>query len=227
MGPSVHPVRRARESWAASFWAPTMDKGMWGRGGCTDRLATVVCVTWTPEGARELAQQLLVELPARLAHVEGVATTAFALGMPTTVETAAWLHDIGYSKRLRRTGMHAIDGALYLDLAGAPMEVVSLVAFHTGAEYEADERGLVDQLILFDRPRQDLLDLLILADLVTDPSGCRVDVTERLDEIFARYEPQHPVHRAVTRSWSYLEECAARAAERTGYPMKVSPPATP
>lgn len=181
----------------------------------------------TPEGARGLAQHLLIDLPGRLAHVEGVATTALDLGMPDTVASAAWLHDIGYAGRLRRTGMHAIDGAGYLDLAGAPKEVVSLVAFHTGAEYEADERGLIDQLSLFDRPQQDLLDLLILADLLTDPLGRRVVVIERLDEIFARYEPHHPVHRAVTRSRWYLEECAARAAERTGYPMKVSPPATP
>ena len=122
--------------------------------------------------------------------------------------------------------MHAIDGALYLDRVGAPVEIVPLVAFHTGAEYEADERGLIDQLIQFDRPPQDLLDLLILADLVTDTAGRRLTVGERVDGIFARYEPQHPVHRAVTRSRSYLDECAARAASRTGYPMKVSPPAT-
>lgn len=184
-------------------------------------------VEWTPEEARELAQELLVGMPARLAHVEGVASTARSWGVPRAVESAAWLHDIGYADLLHRTGMHAIDGALYLDLGGAPREVVSLVAFHTGAEYEADERGLVDQLIQFDRPRQDLLDLLILADLVTDPSGRRVDVTERLDEICTRYEPRHPVHRAVTRSRSYLQECVERAALRVGYPMKVSPPATP
>lgn len=163
---------------------------------------------------RELAEDLLLDLPMRLAHVEGVATTALDFAMPSTVVSAAWLHDIGYSEGLHRTGMHAIDGARYLDLVGAPMEVVSLVAFHTGAEFEADERGLMDQLTQFDRPRQDMLDLLILADLVTDPSGRRVTVTERLDEIFARYEPQHPVHRAVTRSRSYLEESAARAASQ-------------
>jgi len=129
------------------------------RLGCRDRVATVVRVKWALEEARELAQELLLDLPAGLAHVEGVATTALALGMPRTVASAAWLHDIGYSERLHRMGMHAIDRALYLDLAATPTEVVSLVAFHTGAEYEADERGLIDKLILFDRPRQDLLDL--------------------------------------------------------------------
>lgn len=152
---------------------------------------------------------------------------AEALGASSDVLCAAWLHDVGYAERLNRTGMHAIDGAMFLDLAGAPRGVVSLVAFHTGAEYEADERGLIDKLIQFDRPRQESLDLLVLADLVTGPDGRRLEVEERVDEIFSRYEPQHPVHRAVTRSRSYLEDCAARAAERTGYPIKVSPPATP
>lgn len=190
-------------------------------------LDTVVAVTWTLERSRELARDLLVDLPHRLAHVEGVATTAVAFGMPTEVASAAWLHDIGYAKRLHWSGMHAIDGARYLELAGASAEVVSLVAFHTGAEYEAEERGLVEQLTKFDRPQQDLLDQLILADLVTDPSGRRMTVCERLEEIWSRYEPRHPVHRAVTRSRSYLEECALRAAGRTGYPMKVSPPARP
>ena len=96
---------------------------------------------------------------------------------------------------------------------------MSLVAFHTGAEYEAEERGLVDKLIQFDRPRQEWIDILILADLVTGTHGERVTTDERLDHIFERYEPQHPVHRAVTRSREYLETCAGRAAERVGYPM--------
>ena len=132
---------------------------------------------------------------------------------------AAWLHDIGYAPDLLHTGMHAIDGALFLDRAGAPPEIVSLVAFHTGAEFEAEERGLVDALIQFDRPAQDDLDLLILADLLSGSAGERVILPERFDGIFARYEPQHPVHRAVTRSRPYLEECAKRAVARVGYPM--------
>lgn len=182
---------------------------------------------WSPSNAHEIARGLLLGLPLRFAHVRGVAAAASDLGANEHVVSAAWLHDIGYADQLHRTGMHAIDGAIFLQLAGAPMEVVSLVAFHTGAEYEADERGVVDQLIQFDRPPQDLLDLLILADLVTDTSGQRVSVGQRLSEIFSRYDPEHPVHRAVLRSRSYLEDCAARAAERSGYPMNVSPPATP
>ncbi len=141
----------------------------------------------------------------------------FAVG--SNVLQAAWLHDVGYAPELLHTGMHAIDGALFLDRAGAPREIVSLVAFHTGAEFEAEERGLGDALAQFDRPAQDDLDQLILADLLSGSYGERVTVAERFDGIFGRYEPQHPVHRAVMRSRPYLEECAKRAAARVGYPM--------
>jgi HD superfamily phosphodiesterase len=132
---------------------------------------------------------------------------------------SAWLHDIGYADQLVVTGMHALDGAAHLAEMGAPEAVCSLVAYHTGAEYEAEERGLAYELQRFARPPQDDLDTLILADLVSGPSGERVTVKERLDEILERYAASHPVSRAVTRSRAYLEDCGRRAAHRLGYPM--------
>ncbi len=54
---------------------------------------------------------------------------------------AAWLHDVGYSPDVSVTGFHALDGAVFLRDLGL-LEVVSLVAYHTGAEFEAEERGL-------------------------------------------------------------------------------------
>lgn len=98
--------------------------------------------------------------------------------------SAAWLHDIGYAPDLVHTGMHAIDGALFLDRAGAPPGIVSLVAFHTGAEFEAEERGLVEALTQFERPQQDDLDLLILADLLSGSARERVSLPERFVGIF-------------------------------------------
>lgn len=89
--------------------------------------------------------------------------------------------------------------------------VVSLVAFHTGAEYEADERGLALQLAAVPRPDQRLLDALILSDLTVSPTGEPVAVSTRLDEIVARYPAGDPVHRAVLRSRPYLEACCERA----------------
>ena len=62
------------------------------------------------------------------------------LGDPVTFG-CRWLHDVGYSPDVRVTGFHALDGAVYLRDLGLPPEVVSLVAYHTGAEFEAEERG--------------------------------------------------------------------------------------
>lgn len=115
--------------------------------------------------------------------------------------------------------MHALDGATYLRSVDAPVEIVSLVAYHTGAEYEADERGLADTLADFDRPDQDLLDALTLADLSVGPTGERVSPSARLDEILERYPADHPVHRAVSRSRGYLEGCVERALARLTQPM--------
>ena len=186
-------------------------------------IASLRDVSWTVSDCERLAAELLGRAGDRWLHVERVAGAADELtglrSVDANLMSAAWLHDIGYASDLVHTGMHAIDGALFLDCAGAPPEVVSLVAFHTGAEFEAEERGLVDALAQFDRPEQEDLDLLILADLLSGSAGERVSVPERFDGIFSRYEPQHPVHRAVTRSRPYLEECAKRAAARVGYPM--------
>lgn len=167
-----------------------------------------------------LAREVLRGQRARWSHVQAVAETAACLGTDVElIASAGWLHDIGYGDKIVDTGMHAVDGATFLDLLGAPRELVGLTAFHTGAEYEAGERGLIDRLIQFDRPSQDDLDALNLADLVTGPLGQRMKVSARIDDMLVRYEPQHPVHRAVTRSRGYLEECAARAAKRFDYPM--------
>lgn len=173
-------------------------------------------MAWDTASCEALARELLIDHEPRLEHVAAVAQTAQrSASLPMWgrwIESAAWLHDIGYSNNLYWTGMHAIDGAAFLDREGAPRILVSLVAFHTGAEYEADERGLTDKLILFDRPPQEALDLLIFADLTSGPTGEPVTVEDRIDEILRRYEAQHPVHRAVTRSRDYLELCTRRAA---------------
>jgi HD domain len=55
---------------------------------------------------------------------------------------AAWLHDIGYAPSVRVTGFHPVDGAFFARREGFDELVVSLVAFHSGAPAEAQERGI-------------------------------------------------------------------------------------
>lgn len=167
--------------------------------------------------APRLAADCLAEShPQRWRHVQGVAARAEQLragGTADPVVAAAWLHDVGYGPAALSTGLHALDGALFLAERGVDPLVVSLVAFHTGAEFEAEERGLVQELDVFERPPQDLLDALILCDLTVSPSGLDIDVASRIAEIVSRYGASDPVHRAVSRSAEYLRTCCGRAAD--------------
>jgi hypothetical protein len=74
-------------------------------------------------------------------------------------------------------------------------------------------------LLEFERPDQAILDQMILADMVSGPRGERVSVSRRLDDILTRYEPEHPVHRAVSISGPYLRLASERASAAAAYPM--------
>jgi hypothetical protein len=167
--------------------------------------------------ARVIAEQRLGSLGLRWAHVRGVAAAVelMATGLATieaeAVVAAAWLHDVGYAPSVRRsTGFHPVDGALFARAAGFPAVVVSLVAYHTGAVFEARERGLLDALAEFSEPPGLLLDVLTCADMTTGPDGSRVRVEDRVSEILSRYPEDDPVHRAIVRATPTLLAAVAR-----------------
>jgi hypothetical protein len=126
------------------------------------------------------------------------------------VVAAAWLHDVGYAPSVRSTGFHPVDGAAFARAEGFPAVVVSLVAYHTGAVFEARERGLLDALAKFPEPPQLLLDVLTCADMTTGPDGSRVRAEDRVSEILARYPEDNPVHHAIERSAPILLAAVAR-----------------
>jgi hypothetical protein len=131
------------------------------------------------------------------------------------VESSAWLHDIGYSPGLATTGFHPLDGARYLrDVQEADEGLCSLVAYHSCAVVEAEERGLLDPLKdEFAAPPCDLLDALTYSDMTTGPDGVHLPVDRRLSEILERYAPEDLVHRSITRS-SPLLMAAVRSVEQ-------------
>jgi len=168
-----------------------------------------------------LAEELLSEVGRRWSHVQGVGATAdqlvaeLGLGADAdAVRAAAWLHDVGYAPSLVESGFHPIDGARFLRSHGVPELVVSLVAYHTGAEFEAKGRGLEAELAVFDAPPQDLLDVVTFADLTTGPDGATVTVEERLREILQRYPDGHVVHEAIAQSSPSLRAVADRMRGR-------------
>lgn len=168
-----------------------------------------------------MAKSCLADSQDRWVHVQGVSRQAAqlrdrGLAVSQAVVSAAWLHDVGYAAPLRDTGFHPIDGAHWLRGQGVPEGIVSLVAYHSGARFEAQERGLVSELAEFTEPDTTQLDVLTLVDMTVGPSGQRITVEERFADILSRYAEDDPVHRAVTRSRPYLWACTGRASDRLG-----------
>jgi hypothetical protein len=108
--------------------------------------------------------------------------------------------------------MHALDGGWFLQSQHYPERVCQLVAHHSGARFEARERGLLSRLEWsFPQPDPALLDALTYADMTTSPRGLPVNFDERIAEILRRYPPDDPVHRAIIAGRSDL----AKSVENT------------
>jgi hypothetical protein len=166
-----------------------------------------------------MAEQKLAEpLPRRWKHVRSVARrarwVAKQLGLSDDVVAAAWLHDIGYAPDLVETGFHPLDGARYLRCTGLDGQILSLVAYHSCAQVEADVRGLGAELTSEFSPADPLLaDVLLYCDMTTGPDGDYVRPAERLVEIRGRYGPDHEVTRFVERAASEILTTAGRVEE--------------
>jgi hypothetical protein len=177
--------------------------------------------------AQQLAWALLQEsLPRRWAHVQGVAARARGLAPvlgadADLLEAAAWLHDIGYAPGLATTGLHQLDGARYLrDAQHADALLCRLVAHHSCAIIEADERGLAGILSSEFGPAPDVLaSVLTCCDMTTSPDGEPVPVEQRLAEIHDRYGSGHLVSRSMQRATPMIlravEQLHHRAARTT------------
>jgi HD domain len=178
-------------------------------------------VMWTISDSRRLAEEHISGMGHRWDHLSQVGRTAEDLAERSPLVTqdvvcAAWVHDLGYAPGIVVSGLHPLDGARFLSLLGVPREIVSLVAFHTGALYEAEERGLADQLAAFPQPVVEELDLLTMIDLAIAPDGSPILDTHRIKEILSRYEDGHPVNRAIRRSEADLLASSARGKHALG-----------
>jgi phosphoglycolate phosphatase len=174
--------------------------------------------TW----ARSIAAHFL-DVPGlrerRWPHVQAVAAKAEriagALGPDgSLLIPAAWLHDIGYSPALAHAGFHPLDAADFLRTAGMEGPLASLVARHSGAVHEAAERGLARELAPYPDEVDAARDALWACDLTTDPQGETVTLAQRLDEIAARYGPDHLVTRAITAAGPEFEAAVERTRRR-------------
>ena len=122
------------------------------------------------------------------------------------------------SPRTRHTGLHGLDGAGYLrDVQHAEPLLCRLVAHHSCAVIEAEERGLAHVLTReFTPPPQPLADALTFCDMTTSPDGQPVQVHNRLAEIHDRYGSGHLVSRSISRATPLILEAVGQVNARAG-----------
>ena len=164
-----------------------------------------MAVDWA---TRVAEKELSVVLPRRWAHSRGVAGRASELAPvlgrhADLLIAAAVLHDVGYAPRLALTRFHPLDGARFLrDEHRADERLVRLVANHSFALLEAEERGLrhvlETEFPLLGEPL--LVDALVYCDMTTTPDGERTTAHDRVTEILSRYQTDSFVGRFIRRA---------------------------
>jgi putative nucleotidyltransferase with HDIG domain len=169
--------------------------------------------------AKAQAERLLAPLGDRWMHVQAVAHKARRVASILPGEdrellvVAALLHDVGYAPSLNRLGFHPVDGARFLRAHGHE-RLASLVAHHSGARFEAEERGLLNELAAFPVEDGPVMDALSFVDMTTGPAGQPMTLEERIGDIRHRYPPENPVHRAIVRAQPSLQAAVERTRQR-------------
>jgi hypothetical protein len=108
------------------------------------------------------------------------------------------------------------------DVQDADTMLGRLVAHHSCAAIEAQERGLADVLADEFEPAPDALArALTFCDMTTSPDGEHVSVDSRLTEINCRYGPGHRVSRSIHRATPMI----LRAADQVRMAARSDPPA--
>jgi hypothetical protein len=165
--------------------------------------------------AESLARRLLGEDSDRLAHcryaagIAELAADALAVPDADALVAAAWLHDIGYSPEIARTGFHPLDGALHLAAEGWPDNTVLLVAHHSHSAILAPYFGVEHQLAVLDHVPGVAEDVLAFADMRSGPTGMGASPTRRVSAMRTR-DSRHPRVPKAVREERYrllLQDC--------------------
>ncbi len=165
--------------------------------------------------ASENATHYISSLGNRWLHVQGVVEQALHVGEIFDEEersyliAAAYVHDIGYAPELQRTGLHSIDGALWLRSHNQE-RLASLTAYHSGTWFQAQLHGLLPDLEQFSREQSMVADALDYCDMTTGPAGARNSFEERIKDILVRYPEPHIVAQATHQAKPSLSQAVER-----------------
>lgn len=145
-----------------------------------------------------LAASLFPEGSTRLAHMRRVSemSTRIARQLKLPAEqadkliTAALFHDVGYSEKLKRTGFHPLDGAVFLAHLGVDEEIVETVLWHSSTihdiTYLPEIKAVYDKLT--PRPENSfMLKIVSFSDFRSSPVGEAFSFGQRISELMERY----------------------------------------
>jgi hypothetical protein len=173
--------------------------------------------------AARQAELMLSGMGDRWRHVQGVAVKAHLVGQAFEGDdrehlvAAAHLHDVGYAPGLQVTGLHQLDGAMYLRSLGHE-RLAGLVAHHSEARFELGLRGYTSALDEYLRETSSVSAALIYCDLTTGPTGVSMTLDERLADIYERYGPDSLVVQALQQATPHLRA----AVDATGALLRRS-----
>lgn len=176
-------------------------------------------------GSAEWAMQLAADklagdLPVRWRHVEGTIRRgeeiAMRLGDRDTLVAAAALHDVGLAPDVVDTHASMLDGARWLQRAGAPTRLVDLVAHCDCGQIEAALRGHEEQYKEFEDERSPTRDALWYCCLTTGADGRPVTVEERMAAWGTSYAGDEVIGRYAELARDELVAAVERTLERLG-----------
>jgi hypothetical protein len=163
--------------------------------------------------------KLETTVPRRWSHVAGVIELAREIVDVAGTDgellvAAAAAHDIGHAPDLVRTGFVALDGVEYLRTVNAPQPLLNLVAHYFASGIEGELRGYTEQYALLPDEPTPVRDALWYCDLRVGPDGDRVEIDQRIAELWARYERDDIAMRWWALAESPLRDAVARTQSR-------------
>ncbi len=128
------------------------------------------------------------------------------------LEQIAYLHNIGYSIRVKNRSLHALDSALFALEKGLGEDIALAVMFHTKADGEAHFIGKkiaklyhnAKKLVDDNEKVRRYIDYITYCDLHTEADGRPTQVNRRIFKILARYEKNSAVHKNIKHHKAYF-----------------------
>jgi hypothetical protein len=170
--------------------------------------------------AHDLAAELLSEeLPRRWSHATAALEVARALlpivpGDEELLLAAVVCHDIGYARKVKRTGYPSLDAAHHLRELQAPQRLADLGAHFINSRLEGELRGLGDEYALIPDEQTPTRDALWFCCLTVGPTGARTNFEDRMAEIRQRYGADPMVQKWSTDGYESLREAISRTRKR-------------